>query len=116
MSSILNSNYNYDYFRRMIYSSNRLARKEETRASLDKKSLMLADTSAIQKISKQLRELEYDTDHGTGLYNGVKLYVETYNNLIESASSSDDSNIATLKKQITNLTKQEKDNLSGPIK
>lgn len=113
MSSIYNSNYSYDFYLRSIYSFNRLARKEETRAELDNKTLLLADSSAMKKISKQLRELEYDSDHGTEIYNSVKLYVETYNNLLESTSDSDSSSIQSLKKQITQLTKEEKDNLAS---
>lgn len=113
MSSVYTANYSYDYYLRSIYSKNRDARKAETRTSLDNTTLMSADSSAMQKIAKQLRELEYDSDHGTDIYNGVSLYVETYNNLLDSASASDSTAINGLKKQIIQLTKEDKDRLES---
>ena len=104
-------NYSYDYYLRSIYSSNRDARKAGNRVSMKNKDLLQADSDAMRKISEKLRNIEYSSDNATEILDNVKLFVETYNNLIDSTSSSDSENITKLKKQITNFTKENREEL-----
>lgn len=103
--------YSYDYFLRNIYSSNRDARKAGTRESLSNKNLLIADSDAMKKITTKLRDIEYSSDNATEILDNVKLFMETYNNLVDSTGSSDAENITKLKKQITHLTKENKEEL-----
>lgn len=103
--------YSYDYHLRNIYSSNRDARKSGSRESLQNKDLVIADSDAMKKITAKLRDLDYSSDNALNILDNVKLFMETYNNLIDSTGSSDAENITKLKKQITNFTKENKTEL-----
>ena len=105
--------YSYDYYLRNLYSSNRFARKAENRPTLKSKDLIQADSDAVKKITEKLRDLEYSSDNASEVLTDVKMYVETYNNLIESTGNSDSDNINKLKRQITQLTKDNKDELES---
>lgn len=106
-------NYSYDYYLRNLYSSNRFARKAENRPTLGNKDLIQADSDATRKITEKLRDLEYSSDNASEVLTNVKLFVQTYNNLVESTGSSDSDNINKLKRQITQLTKDNKDELES---
>lgn len=98
--------YSHDYYLRNIYSSNRDARKSGMRESLKNKDLVQADSDAMKKISEKLRGIEYSSDNATEILEHVKLFTETYNNLIDSTGSSDTESIQKMKKHITNFTKE----------
>lgn len=99
-------NYSYDYYLRNIYSSNRAARKAGNRPSMKNKDLVQADSNAMKKITEKLRSIEYSSDNAKEILNDVKLFTETYNNLLESSGSSTSEELTKLKKQITKLTKE----------
>lgn len=103
--------YSHDYYLRNIYSSNRDARKTGMRESLKNKDLVQADSDAMKKITEKLRNIEYSSDNATEILDNVKLFMETYNNLIDSTGSSDAESIQKMKKQISNLTKENKKEL-----
>lgn len=105
--------YSYDYYLRNIYASNRFARKSVNRSSLSNIDLMKADSSALDKISDKLRELEYSSDNGTTVLNHAKLFVETYNNLLESTHDSDADSVSRLNKQLSSYTKEQKSALES---
>lgn len=107
------TNYSYDYYLRNIYSSNRFARKAENRATLLPNDLVKADSSALDKISQQLRNLEYSSDNGMDVLKHAKLFVETYNNLYESSDAADSDQIGRFHKELKNMTKEEKDKLEA---
>lgn len=109
MATIIN--YSHDYYLRSIYSSNRDARKSGIRESLKNKDLLQADSDAMKKISEKLRNIEYSSDNAAEVMDNVKVFMETYNNLMDSTGSSDLENIKTLKKQISNFTKENKEEL-----
>ncbi len=113
MSNISAGSYSYDYFLRNAYTQNRLARRTDYRSGINTNSLMLADSSAMKNITKKLRDLDYDSDHGMEIYRSAKVLVETYNNLLESSNDSTDSSIATLKKQLKQLGKDNQDALKS---
>lgn len=113
MSSIYTPRYNYDYYLRNAYSKYRDARKADFRTSQPNNTLVQADSSAIRNISEKLRKLEYDTDHSDEIIQTTKAFVETYNNLLDSSGGSDSNAIAKLKKQLSNMTKDEKEELES---
>lgn len=107
------TNYSHDYYLRNIYSSNRFARKSENRPTMLPNDLVKADSSALIKITEQLRNLEYSSDNGMDVLNHAKLFIETYNNLYESSTASDSDQIGRFHKELKYLTKEEKDNLES---
>lgn len=107
----MTTSYSYDYYLRNVYSANRFARKSGNRETLSKRDLVKADSSALDKITRQMRELEYSSDNGANVLNHAKLFVQTYNNTLESTDSSDSEQIARLRKQMKNLTKEQKEAL-----
>lgn len=113
MISSYTAKYSYDYYLRSAYSKNRDARKSENRASIFNNTLIIADSSATKKLSEKLRKLDYDTEHSSEIYQTTKAFIETYNNLIQSSSASDEYSITSLKKQLSKMTKEEKDQLSS---
>lgn len=113
MSSIYTPRYTYDYYLRNAYSKYRDARKADFRATQPNNTLVQADSSAIRNISDKLRKLEYDTDHSDEIIQTTKAFVETYNNLLDSSGSSDSNAITKLKKQLSNMTKEEKEQLES---
>ncbi len=105
--------YSYDYYLRNIYSSNRFARKSENRATISNKELVQADSDAMKKITEKLRNLEYSSDNASEVLTDVKLFVETYNNLISSTEENSSEEMERLKKQIVQFTKDNKDELES---
>ena len=53
---------NYDYLLRNYYSSNRLARKSYNRVNMKSSELASADSAAIKKVAKTLKDMEYNTE------------------------------------------------------
>ena len=113
MATIYTPKYNYDFYLRNAYSKNRDARKSDYRATQHNNTLVQADSSAIKNISEKLRKLEYDTDHSDEIFQTTKAFIETYNNLLDSSGSSDNNTIAKFKKQLSNMTKDEKEALES---
>lgn len=86
MASISGSNIlNYDYLLRNCYSANRNVRKGGNRQSLAKSELLSVDSSALEKISKNLREISYDKENGKCIYNNAKGFIAIYNNTVGTA-------------------------------
>lgn len=106
-------NYSYDYHLRNLYSSNRFARKAENRSGMKSKELIQADSDAARKITEKLRDLEYSSDNATEILTNAKMFIETYNNLMESTGSSDSDSIDKLRTQMKQLTKNNKDELES---
>lgn len=109
----MSASINYDYNLRNLYSSNRFARKSENRPTLKNKDLIQADSDAVKKIVTKLRDLEYSSDNASEVLTDVKMFIETYNNLVDSTGSSDSDSINKLKRQITQLTKDNKEELES---
>ena len=106
------SSSNYNYMMRSFYSSNRMAYKSYNRGTLKNHDLIRADGEAMRKVTKNLKELEYNTKNGEAIYNNVKGFVETYNNLLESTDKADTSREMTrAQKALKNYMKDHKDDL-----
>lgn len=105
-------NKSYDMYFRDFYSIDRDASKSEQRASYSSDKLAKADSSAIKKIAKSLRKTEFSQENGTDIFYTVKSFVNAYNNLLDSASSSDEYDISHPEKLFKNMTKEQEDALS----
>lgn len=101
----------YNFILRNYYSKNRDAAKAVTRGNIKKDELVIADSDALSKISKALRDLKYSSDNGVGIYNNVKAFTDAYNNLISSTSNSVSYDITHADKLLKNLVKSKKDEL-----
>lgn len=101
----------YNFIFRNYYSKNRDAAKEITRGNVKKDDLITADSDALAQISKTLRNLEYSSENGVGIYNNVRAFTDTYNNLVSSTSDSAAYDVTQPNKLLKNLIKSKKDEL-----
>lgn len=104
----------YDFLLRGFYSSNRYARKSYNRASISSPELASVDSEALKKISENLRRLDYestDSSNGENIFNNVKAFVETYNNLITSSDACDSDKLDRTLKKLKNYVKDKKSDL-----
>lgn len=105
--------YNSSYYLRSAYSKNRNAMKSDYRSTQPNPKVMSADADAVRRMAEKLRDLEYDSDHGTEVLENVKAFIEGYNNLIESTDATDSGTISRLQKQLSKMTKEEKEDLAS---
>lgn len=104
----------YDFLLRGFYSSNRYARKSYNRASISSPELASVDSEALKKISENLRRLDYestDSSNRENIFNNVKAFVETYNNLITSSDACDSDKLDRTLKKLKNYVKDKKSDL-----
>ena len=109
MSSIESGNYNY--LLKHYYSSNRNARKTYGRATQSNEQLISADSNALKKVATGLKQLEYTSDNGVPIYNNIKAFIDTYNNLADSSAGSKDAKMLRYSKQLKKDIKDMKDEL-----
>lgn len=105
MSVITAGNTNYQSFLQRFYSSNRAASRTAQRTTLGNAELLQADSNALKKICKNLQELSYDKDNGEEIYQNIKAFAETYNNLFESSGKINDSALERNMKKVKNFIK-----------
>ncbi len=91
--------------------SNRDATKASSRKGISNTELSLADSEALRKAVKKLGSFEYSETDSKNAKNGVRAYVETYNNILSSASGSSDYEIKRYAKKLKSLTGQYEDEL-----
>ena len=112
MASISNTSItSCDYLLRNCYSINRSARKAITRTTLKNEELVKADSSALKKITTNLKNLEYDGEHGKSIYNSLKVFVDSYNNLLDSSDKVLSPQLQREMKKLTKFVKNNKDDL-----
>jgi hypothetical protein len=111
--STISTKHSYNYYLRNAYTKNRNAINSDYRSTQPESTIISADASAVKTMAEKLRALEYDSDHGTEVLQNAKAFVESYNNLLDSADSTDNSTITNLKKQLSKLTKKEKEDLAS---
>ena len=106
----------YDMYFRDFYSIDRNASKSEQRASYKTNKLAKADSSAMTKISKTLRKMDFSQDNGNDIFYTVKSFVNAAldNNPLwhESSGSSNEYDISHPEKFIKSLTKDQEKALS----
>lgn len=111
--STLTIQHNYNYYIRNAYTKNRNAIKADYRGTQPNPTIMSADADAVRRMAEKLHALEYDSDHGTDVLQNTKAFIESYNNLLDSTDASDSGSIATLQKQLSRMTKNERDELAS---
>ena len=96
------------YYLRSFYKSNRDASTSSKRKELSSGNLSKADAEALRTAVRKLRNfnMEDDTDEGENIYSSVSAFLETYNNALDSASSSSDYSLNRYAKQLKNLAKE----------
>ena len=113
MSSITNTTISsYDYLLRQCYSSNRSARKSYGRSTLSADDLVRADSDALKKVTRNLKDMEYSTDNGSNIYNNVKAFIESYNNLFDSSDKvTSSADLTRAEKKLKNFIKNNRSSL-----
>ncbi len=111
MSVITAGNSSYQGFLRKFYSSNRAASRASSRSTIGNAELLSADSKALKKISKNLQELTYDKDSGEEIYQNIKAFVETYNNLLENSDKIVDAPLERTMKKLKNFIKDNTETL-----
>ena len=109
MSVITAGNSSYANFFQKFYSSNRTASRAAYRGTFGNAELLSADASALKKISKNLQDLSYDKDNGEEIYQNIKAFTETYNNLLSSAGKITDGALERTLKKVKNFIKDNQD-------
>lgn len=109
MSVITAGNSSYSSFFQRFYSSNRTASRAANRSTLGNAELLSADSNALKKISKNLRELSYDKDNGEEIYQNIKAFTDAYNNLLESSGKITDASLERYMKKMKNFMKDNQD-------
>lgn len=94
------------YYLRSYYHSNLDARTSSTRNQMSSTALSVADSYALRKAVRELGSWDYSDSQDTNIRNSVSAYIQTYNNLLSSASSSSDHTLERTVKQLKNLTKE----------
>ncbi len=114
MAAILGyNNLNYDYLLKNCYSANRFARKGAGRASFGKADLLSIDSSALEKISKNLQAISYDKDNGKQIFNNAKALIETYNNTVGSADKLESKELERNMKKVKQFVKDHRNVLES---
>ena len=101
----------YNMYFRDFYSIDRNASKSDQRPSYKNDKLAKADSSAMTKITKALRKMDFSQDNGTEVFYTVKSFVNAYNNLLDSAGSSNEYDIYHPEKFVKSLTKDQEETL-----
>lgn len=101
------------YYLRSFYKSNSNAATTSKRGEMSKANLSQADAQALRAAVRSLRnfDLEDDTDDGSDIYASVSAFLKTYNNALDSSSSSGNYSLQRYAKQLKNLAKEYADEL-----
>lgn len=99
------------YYMRRFYKTNTDARNKSTRSDMEPSALSGADALALRRAVKNLGKFEYHSDDSANIRSSVTAFVNTYNNLLDSAASSTDRTLNRSTKSLKQLTSQYKDDL-----
>ena len=102
----------YDTLLKNYYSKKQDARRDVSRSNYSKNELAEFDSNAVAKAAKSFRDMEYSTKNGTNVYNNIKAFVTSYNNLVGSLEGSSDYSLTRNAKLLKNVLKDNKDALS----
>ncbi len=108
----MNVNLTKSQYYRNFYSGYENARREESRSSMTKGSLVSADTKALTRAINTFASIYGNEDlSGKSIFNAIQAFGDTYNNTISSGSNTDDTRARQLMKNIKNLSSSEKSSL-----
>ena len=106
------------YFMRNFYSENRNATKKSGRSDYSKTELSYEDSRALTRAVKKITSVDFgsdkdekDSDINDSARASIQAFVETYNNTMDTAKSSSDSNTSRYYRQLKKLTGKYADEL-----
>lgn len=106
------------YFMRNFYSENRNAAKKSGRSDYSKTELSYEDSRALTRAVKKITSVDFgsdkdekDSDINDSARASIQAFVETYNNSMDTAKSSSDSNTSRYYRQLKKLTGKYADEL-----
>lgn len=106
------------YFMRNFYSENRNAAKKSGRSDYSKTELSYEDSRALTRAVKKITSVDFgsdkdekDSDINDSARASIQAFVETYNNTMDTAKSSSDSNTSRYYRQLKKLTGKYADEL-----
>ena len=106
------------YFMRNFYSENRNAAKKSGRSDYSKTELSYEDSRALTRAVKKITSVDFgsdkdekDSDINDSARASIQAFVETYNNTMDTAKSSSDSNTSRSYRQLKKLTGKYADEL-----
>lgn len=105
------ANYSESQFYRFYYKGNESARDTTNRSSMTKSVLISTDGNALTRGIQTLGGI-FESSNTTGkeIFNAIKAFSNTYNNMIDSSGSTEYRDIASLRKSIKGLSsKQQKE-------
>lgn len=100
-----------NFYKRNFYSSNRNAATPSNRKDYTANELSHADAAALRRAVKELGSFSYDTSERANIQNSARAYIDTYNNLLSSTSTAEDSSIIRNTKHLKSLTENYADEL-----
>lgn len=104
-------NLSSNYYKRHFYASNRDAFSASTRSEFSKTELSLADSEALRRAVKKLSTFSYGESEDANIRSSVSAFIDTYNNMLNSASDSSDSILTHSAKTMMNMTSEYEDKL-----
>ena len=106
------ANYSESQFFRFFYKGNDTARISENRSSIPKSKLISSDSSALRRAVETLNGIYNTSDYsGTEIYNAIRAFGDTYNNMIDSSGSTENRDITNLRKSIKSLSSKQQQEL-----
>ncbi len=106
------ANYSESQFYRFYYKGNEDARLTDNRSSIPKSRLISADSDALRRAIGTLSGIfDSSNTNGKEIYNAVRAFSNTYNNVITSSSSTEYHDIASLRKSIKGLSSKQQSEL-----
>ena len=106
------SNYSEAQFYRFFYKGNESARISENRSNFPKSTLISSDSNALHRAIETFSGI-FDGNDASGkeIFHAIKAFTSTYNNVLDSSSSTDAHEIASLRKSIKGLSSKEQKEL-----
>ncbi len=106
------SNYSEAQFYRFFYKGNESARISENRSSIPKSLLISSDSNALHRAIDTFSSIfENDLASGKEIFHAIKAFSNTYNNVLDSSSSTEAHEIASLRKSIKSLSSKQQQEL-----
>lgn len=100
-----------DFFLKNFYRHNRNAIKVSTRSDYNSTELSYEDSRALKRAAAKLSSFDYtEEENGDNIVSTIQAFAETYNNTLESSSSTD-AEVYRQHKQLKALTQKYADKL-----
>lgn len=106
------ASYSQSQFYRFFYKGEEGARIADNRSSMPKSKLIASDGNALSRAVQTLNGIfNADSTSGKEIYNAIRAFGDTYNNVIDSSGSTSYRDIANLRKSVKGLSKKQQQEL-----